>query len=117
MDKDLTFVRKEFPILERCVYLISNSLDAIEEKRHGRITIEAGEDENGFCIVVADSGPGIPPEEEGRVFDPFFTTKNAGTGLGLSIVRGIIEEHAGEISLMSHEGRGAQFRILLPRCQ
>ena len=65
-------------------------------------------------IVIADTGPGIPPERLARIFDPFFTTKEKGTGLGLSVVYGIVERHGGTISVDSHVGEGTAFTIRLP---
>jgi len=65
---------------------------------------------------VADSGPGVPPENLTRIFNPFFTTKpvGEGTGLGLSISDGIVREHGGRIRVDSTAGRGATFEIELP---
>jgi CheY-like chemotaxis protein len=65
---------------------------------------------------VADSGPGIAPENVSSIFNPFFTTKpvGEGTGLGLSISDGIIREHGGRFRVESRPGAGAQFTIELP---
>jgi signal transduction histidine kinase len=65
-------------------------------------------------IRIRDNGPGIPPSLAEKVFAPFFTTKEDGTGLGLSIVSRIIKEHGGVIDLVSAEGRGTTFTIVLP---
>jgi two-component system NtrC family sensor kinase len=69
-----------------------------------------------LALEISDDGPGIPPEIVARIFDPFFTTKPAGvgTGLGLSIVYGIVQEHGGEVSANSHQGRGANLIVELP---
>jgi two-component system, NtrC family, sensor kinase len=69
-----------------------------------------------LALEVSDDGPGIPPEIVARIFDPFFTTKPAGvgTGLGLSIVYGIVQEHGGEVSADTLQGRGATLSVELP---
>jgi signal transduction histidine kinase len=68
-------------------------------------------------IRVEDTGVGIPPEHLSRIFDLYFTTKERGTGIGLSMVYRIIQMHDGEIEVQSTPGRGATFRVLLPRAQ
>ncbi len=65
-------------------------------------------------VRIADTGPGIPPDQVRRVFDPFYTTKRDGTGLGLAICHGIVERHQGEIELESEEGRGTTASVRLP---
>lgn len=67
-------------------------------------------------LVVADDGPGIPAEVEGRVFEPFFTTKEPGkgTGLGLAVSARLIEGMGGTIDVTSAQAGGARFRLLLP---
>jgi PAS domain S-box-containing protein len=65
-------------------------------------------------LRVADTGPGIPPEEITKIFDPFYTTKRTGTGLGLSVTYGIIQEHGGTIDVQSQPGRGTIFTMEFP---
>ena len=71
-------------------------------------------------IRIADSGPGIPLEEQQHIFDPFFRGRRAladqvhGTGLGLNLVKKIIEAHGGTIRVHSEESNGSEFIVRLP---
>ena len=65
-------------------------------------------------LVVADSGPGIAPEDAERVFDPFFTTKSGGTGLGLAIVARIVDALGGAVWVQRAREGGAAFVVVLP---
>lgn len=98
------------------INLIDNSCDAITGRKSGRIKISAISKDNEVVISIRDNGPGIPGEIADKIFSPFFTTKerDKGTGLGLFIVKTIIEEHKGKISFASVNGKGAEFKIVLP---
>jgi PAS domain S-box-containing protein len=66
-------------------------------------------------ILIADTGGGVAPEMLNTIFEPFVTTKGEkGTGLGLWIVRGIIQNHAGKLTVRSKLGKGTVFKIDLP---
>lgn len=69
-------------------------------------------------LRVSDTGCGIAQEHVDKVFDPFFTTKqqSGNSGIGLSTVYGIVRQSGGAITVDSPPGRGATFRIYLPRC-
>jgi signal transduction histidine kinase len=71
--------------------------------------------DDGVELVVADEGPGIPPEVRDRLFEPFFTTKPNGTGLGLAIVHSLVDQHGGRVWADRGETGGAAFHIRLPR--
>ncbi|HET7113077.1 MAG TPA: ATP-binding protein, partial [Pyrinomonadaceae bacterium] len=95
--------------------LLLNARDAIPDG--GRITVMTSTGEDGSLVVeVADTGVGIAPENVAKIYDPFYTTKGVGqgTGLGLAVSYGIVQEHAGHISVDSMPGRGTTFRITLP---
>lgn len=93
--------------LERAlINLISNACTAMNNTGTLRVSASA------WKIEIADSGPGIPCDDIGRVFEPFFTTKGEqGTGLGLSIVREIMQQHGGGVMVRSEPGRGAEFTL------
>ena len=70
-------------------------------------------------LTVADSGPGIPPEDLTRVFERFYRVDKSrarpgGTGLGLAIVRHLVELHCGTVSAANRPGGGAMFTVRLP---
>ncbi|MGB5736641.1 MAG: ATP-binding protein, partial [Thiohalocapsa sp.] len=71
-------------------------------------------DDQVLRIVIEDSGPGIKPEDLGRLFDPYFTTKRQGegTGLGLSVTRNIVTLHHGSIDLHNRDAGGARAVLL-----
>jgi signal transduction histidine kinase len=99
--------------------LVYNARDAMPGG--GTLTLRlAVHDEAGGApaarFSVGDTGVGMSPEVHARIFEPFFTTKGSGggTGLGLSIVRGIVEEHRGQIAVESAPGAGTTFHVDLP---
>jgi signal transduction histidine kinase len=66
-------------------------------------------------VLVIDQGPGIRPEDLGRIFTPFFHGgEDTGTGLGLVISRQIAREHGGDLRVDSKPGEGATFVLSLP---
>jgi PAS domain S-box-containing protein len=67
-----------------------------------------------YCLIVADDGPGIPPEMEGQLFGRFATNRRQGAGLGLAFCKLAVEAHGGQIWAESPTGRGAVFRFTVP---
>jgi len=95
--------------------LVLNALDAMPAG--GTLTLRTSDREDSVRIEVADTGKGLTPEECSRLFTPYYTTKQLGTGLGLAIVQSVVADHHGTISVSSEEGRGATFRIDVPKQQ
>jgi two-component system, NtrC family, sensor histidine kinase HydH len=92
--------------------LILNALDV--SPRGGRIRLLGSGAEDGVELVVADEGPGVPPEVQDRLFEPFFTTKPSGLGMGLAICRSIVEAHGGHIRPVDPRGPGTCLQVSLP---
>ncbi len=95
--------------------LVLNALDAMPAG--GSLILRTTDGADTVRIEVSDTGKGLTPEECSRLFTPYYTTKHQGTGLGLAIVQSVISDHHGTISVSSEEGRGATFRIDLPKRQ
>ena len=99
------------------VNLIENAVDAMAPDG-GALTLATGTARDDGAprvfVEVIDTGAGIPPEKIGKIFDLFFTTKAQGTGLGLAVTKKFAEAHGGRISVRSHPGEGAIFRVELP---
>ena len=83
------------------------------------VTLGAARMNGGYTITVADSGPGIPPEDLTRVFERFYRVDKSrarpgGTGLGLAIVKHLVELHGGEARADNTATGGAIFTVTLP---
>lgn len=97
--------------------MVLNAGDAIEEKgERGKITVTSRTDGDHVVIAITDTGMGVPEDLKRRIFEPFFTTKTVGrgTGQGLALVRGVVDQHAGSITVESRSGVGSTFTIRLP---
>jgi signal transduction histidine kinase len=80
----------------------------------GRIDVELDAANGDVAVAVADSGPGISPEEAERIFRPFWSRDGGGTGLGLAIASELANALGGRIEVASIVGRGSRFQLVLP---
>ncbi len=99
------------------INLIVNAVQAMQG--HGALEISiASASRDGIArtlLSIADTGPGIDPDQLSTVFDPFFTTKlGEGTGLGLSVSQTLIQNANGLVSVANRPEGGAMFTVWLP---
>ncbi len=122
--EDRTTARFDQNKITRAVHnLVRNAVEAMGQKG-GTITLRVGRrppdparasKKGDLFLTIADTGPGIPKEIEGRLFESFVTAgKKSGTGLGLAIVKKIASEHGGSVSVESSSS-GTQFTLILPQ--
>lgn len=99
--------------------LLVNARDAVESRNEGRqIEISTCLVDENYCIqvLIRDNGKGMSAAEAEHIFEPFYTTKDPGkgTGLGLATSHRIIEQHNGDINVVSIPNEGTTFIIRLP---
>jgi len=95
--------------------VVRNSVEAMPEG--GLLEVSTKGNDEECRVVIADTGPGIAPENVPLVFLPFFSTKERGMGLGLTTAKRILQQHDGDLELMEgHEG-GAAFTMTLPAAE
>jgi signal transduction histidine kinase len=126
-DRTVTFVEAvdtDLPIMigdkRRIRQILLNLLsNAAKFTEQGSITLTVKNQGDEVLFCVADTGPGIAPEDQGVIFEPFKQTQTGirhanGTGLGLPISRRLAEAHGGRLWVESQPGQGATFYVALP---
>ena len=94
--------------------LFDNAVEAMEGEGTLRVSTSYDSDLQTVRIEVADTGPGIEPEDKDRLFLPYFSRKHGGTGLGLAIVHQIVADHSGYVRVSDNQPRGTVISIELP---
>ena len=116
LGKELPKVYADYDQLRQV--FVNLTLNAIQATPPGgRVTLRTrAADDGALTVEVEDTGHGIAEANRSKLFTPFFTTKEKGegVGLGLAVAKGIVEKHAGTISVRSVEGRGTTFTVTLP---
>ncbi|MHB8456059.1 MAG: hybrid sensor histidine kinase/response regulator [Acidiferrobacterales bacterium] len=118
-EKDLpNIMADEFRLMQVLENLIGNALKFGPPASHVQIAVRS--DAEGVLCEVADTGPGIPPQDIDKLFAEFSTLSNQptgnekSTGLGLSICRELIYLHGGQIGVHNNSGPGCTFWFRLP---
>lgn len=113
-------VEAEPTLLRRALEnLLDNALKHCPAGSSVTLRLRAGEE--AVEIEVGDTGAGIPVEDQPRLFERFYRVEKGrarstgGTGVGLAIVKHVAEVHGGRVAVESRPGRGATFRLSLPR--
>jgi signal transduction histidine kinase len=100
------------------VNLLSNAVKYTP--RGGSVALTLGSVADAAVLSVADTGIGIPEEDQNSLFTRFFRASNAveaaipGSGLGLSIVRTIVANHHGELNITSGRDQGTTVTVRIP---
>lgn len=95
--------------------------NAVKYNREGgSVKVSLNSDFRYFYVKVADTGIGIPEDEQTSIFERFYrvdktrSRETGGTGLGLAITKSIIMMHKGTITVSSKEGEGTTFTVKIP---
>ena len=100
-------------VLQIVTNLLANALHWTPQG--GEVDLALGGQDGEVTVAVADTGPGIAPQEQERIFRPFWSGDGGGTGLGLTIARELAVALGGRLELHSEPGRGSRFVLVLPR--
>jgi signal transduction histidine kinase len=107
---------------DACRQVLLNLLDNAAKYGPRGQTVQVGMAVVGFAVRlwVADQGPGVPPEDRGRVWEPYRRLERdagsatGGSGIGLAVVRDLVELHGGRAWVEDAPGGGARFVVELP---
>jgi PAS domain S-box-containing protein len=115
LQKDIPLFKFDSSQMEEVISnIITNAIQSIPQK--GEVNVKTFYDGKKVLIEISDNGQGISKENLSKVFLPFYSSKEygKGTGLGLSIAKRIINNHNGDIKIISKPGKGTKFIISFP---
>ena len=112
LDGEAVLITDGDRVLQIVTNLLANALHWTPEG--GRVDLGLGAANGEVTVAVADTGPGVAPQEVERIFRPFWSGDGGGTGLGLAIARELAFALGGRLELHSEPGRGSRFVLVLP---
>lgn len=95
--------------------LLTNAIEAMQEKEEGRVTLAITENQHDIMIQVEDQGEGLPLDGEEAIFKRGFSTRDQGRGIGLFLVKQVVDSLNGSISYQSKLDQGTIFWVRLPK--
>ena len=101
-------------ITQVIVNLALNAVQSMEGGERRELVLRSRAGDGTAVLEVADTGPGIPAEELGRVREAFYSTRRGGTGLGLAIADRVVSGHGGSLDLINRPEGGLTARVTLP---
>lgn len=112
---DEIFIEGDYNRLNQVfINMIKNSVEALDNTKKPKISLNHKMDGNKFIISIEDNGSGINESDMERIKEPFYTTKKNGTGLGVSLSCEIISAHDGTLEYFSKVNEGTKVVITLP---
>jgi two-component system, OmpR family, sensor histidine kinase BaeS len=116
-----TEIEPDLPALDADPHRLRQAIDnlisnALTHAAGGAVVVAARAEDGAVVVSVADSGPGIPVDEQARIFEAGvrLDAGRPGSGLGLAVARAIAEAHGGSLAVESMVGTGTTFALRLP---
>ena len=107
------WINADLDLLRQAVMnVIVNAVEAMQDG--GLLSVRCEHADKECCLLVADSGSGIPPAVRDKIFNLYFTTKQSGSGIGLAMTYRAVQLHGGTIDLTSEPDQGACFKLRFP---
>ena len=101
-------------IMQLLLNLMINAADAMPDGGVVTADVQFETGSSVIAVAITDTGTGIAEEVRDEIFKPFVSTKTLGTGLGLAMVQRVVDNHGGDIDVVSRPGEGTTVTVTLP---
>jgi signal transduction histidine kinase len=106
-------VRGDAGLLKQAVWNVCrNAMEAMPDG--GKLSLRVEVTGSEVTVAIADTGPGIPPEQQDKIFQLYYSTKPQGSGIGLAMTFRAVQLHGGSIEIGGEQGDGAEFSLRIP---